>query len=102
MKRMSGYVVPIGIGIFVVALWLLRYVAFGVLMFVRPVVNWLFGGAAILFLLGLILGLMIAPEHHNMLWGFLCAGVLSTGIVFGYDILVLALAPNRFPILLAR
>jgi hypothetical protein len=102
MKRCLAYGFLIGIGLFRVVVWLLRYLVFGVLLFVRPVVGLLFGCASAACLVGLVLGFLVARDHHQMLWAFFGAGVVSTAILFCFDALVLALAPGRFPLLLAR
>lgn len=102
MKRYSAYVVPVVIGLLRIVVWLLRYALFAVMMFLRPVVGLLFGTAAALCLAGLLFGLVVARDQPHMLWAFLAAGVLSGVIRYAYDVLVLALAPDRFPLLLAR
>jgi hypothetical protein len=102
MKRYLAFGILIGLGLFRVVVWMLRYLVFGVVLFMRPVVGLLFGGALAVCLVGLVLGVLIARDHHQMLWAFFGAGVVSTAILFCYDALVLALAPGRFPLLLAR
>jgi hypothetical protein len=102
MKRYVIYAVLLGIGLLRVAVWLLRYLVFVVLMFLRPVIGLLFGTASALCLVCLALGFVIARDHHQMLWAFFGAGIASTAILFCYDALVLVLAPGRFPLLLAR
>lgn len=102
MKQYLAHGLPLGIGLLRVAVWLLRYLVFSVLLFVRPVVGLLFGCASALCLVWLVLGLLITRDHRQMLWAFFGAGLVSTAIMFFYDALVLALAPGRFPLLLAR
>jgi hypothetical protein len=102
MTRYAIYGVGIGIGLLRVVAWLLRYLVFGVLLFVRPVVSLLFGAAAALCLVGLVLGFLIARDNPHMLWGFFGVGAASTAILFAYDALVLVLSPGRFPMLLTR
>lgn len=105
MNKVPAFVIAALIGLVLVALWLLRYIVLGVLLFFRPVVKLVFGFGAIGSLLALVLGLLVMglhPDHPQMMWGFLAAGLVSTMILFCYDVIVLALAPGRFPMLLAR
>jgi hypothetical protein len=102
MNKYLALLVAALFGLALVALWLLRYAAFGVLMFVRPVFGLVFKVASGVCLFGLIAGFVIAPDRHPMLWGFFGVGVASTAILFCYEALVLSLAPGRFPMLLVR
>lgn len=102
MKKILAFVVAAAMGLPLVALWILRYAAFAALMFLRPVFIFVFGCMAGMCLLGLVLGLIIARDQHDMLWLFFGVGVASSVLLFCYDALVLLLAPSRFPMLLAR
>lgn len=105
MRKPFAFVIALTIGLLLVALWLLRYAAFVVLLFVRPVFGLVFKATAFGCLLGLVLGWVIThddPGQHHMLWGFFVAGLASTVILFCYDAILLGLAPRRFPMLLAR
>ncbi|MEJ7807168.1 MAG: hypothetical protein WKG03_14745 [Telluria sp.] len=102
MRTLFAAFIALVLGLLCVALWLLRYVLFAVLMFVRPFCVLVFGWAAALNLAALILGFLIAGNKHQMLWGFFGLGVASTVVLICYDALVLALAPGRFPMPLAR
>ena len=102
MRTFFAGLVAFTIGLLLVALWLLRYVLFAVLMFLRPLCGLVFGCAAGLSLVCLILGFLMARDKHQMLWAFFGVGVVSTVILHCYDALVLALAPGSFPMLLAR
>lgn len=102
MREVFAALVALIIGLLLVALWLLRYALFAMLMFVRPLCGFVFGGVAALSLAALVLGLLIARDHHQMLWAFFGAGLASSAILFAYDAILLTLAPSRFPIVLAR
>ena len=106
MRKAYAVVLAVTLGLVIwpalVSLWLVRYALFIVMVFLRPVVSFVFGSAAALFLLGLIFGLWMARDKHTMLWAFFGMGVASTAILFLYDALLLMLVPDRFPMLLAR
>lgn len=102
MRKVFAASVALILGLLLVALWVLRYMLFAMLMFVRPLFLLVFGWAAGLSLAALALGFLIAGDKHHMLWGFFGVGVASTVVLICYDALVLALAPGSFPILLAR
>lgn len=105
MNKVPAFMIAALFALFLVALWLLRYAVLAVLLFLRPVVNLVFGFAAMGSLVALVLAVMIMgvhPDHPQMMWGFFVAGLVSTVILFCYDAIVLSLAPGRFPMLLAR
>ncbi len=102
MRNALGVVAALTLWLFSVALWALRYMLFAVLMFLRPLWVLVFSWTAGLSLAALVLGLLIAREKYQMLWGFFGVGVTSTVFLFCYDALVLALPPGRFPMLVAR
>ena len=102
MRKIVAYLPAAALGLLLVVLWCVRFAAFTVLMFLRPVFGLLFGAISAGCLIGLVIGLIIAREHHEMLWTFFGLGLGSGVLLFCYDALVLMLAPDRFPMLLAR
>jgi glucan phosphoethanolaminetransferase (alkaline phosphatase superfamily) len=102
MRKICAALVALTIGLLLVALWVLRYTLFAILMFLRPLCGFVFGGAAALSLAALVFGLVIARDHHQMLWALFGAGLASSAILFAYDAILLTLAPSHFPIVLAR
>lgn len=102
MKKRLPLVAAAFTGLFLVALWLVRYAAFAVLLFLQPLVSRFFGIVAGASALGLLLGAIICRDQAHMLWLFLGAGVAAAAIAFCYDMLLLSLAPGNFPMILVR
>lgn len=73
-----------------------RFVLFGVLMFVRPIIGAVFRLLAWVCLLCFVFCLIAARAEHTALWAFLFIGIGSTAALYSFDFLIALLAPRSF------
>lgn len=75
---------------------LLRGLVFAILLFLRPFVTGVFGLLGGLCLIGFLATLVLDRTQGTALLGMFTFGLLSALIVFGYNWLLILLAPSGF------
>ena len=77
---------------------IVRYMAFIFLLFINPVVEWVLSIVAGISLLCWLFCLIAwkDPTMHHMIWAMFGTGMLATGLLFGFNILISVLAPDDY------
>lgn len=73
---------------------------FSVLLFFRPFVTGIFGILGAICMLGFLATLVLDRSQYTVLFGFFSTGVLSVGLAFGYNWLVMLMAPRGFAMMM--
>lgn len=81
---------------------LVRFVLFSLLVFMRPVVGLVLGLASGLCLFAFLFCVLFARQQHTPIWAFLGTGIVSTMLLWFYDVLLLSLAPDDHLMVLER
>lgn len=79
---------------------LLRGLLFSILLFFRPFATGLLGLVAGLCMIGFIGTLILDRSQVTALFGMFSFGVAAAGLAFGYNFLIVMLAPSGFTMMM--
>lgn len=89
-----------GVTIFNAVCSAIKGLVFTLLLFFRPVVTGLMGLIGGLSLIGFLGILIFARQETTPMFAFLFSGIGAVGIAFGYDLVLMFLAPAGFTLIL--